>query len=293
MHITFLGLGPMGIAVATRLLEAGHALTVWNRTPAPAKALAARGARHASSPAEAASEAEVVFTMLHDDEAVRSVMWAGGVLAALPTGAAHVSLSTISPALARELDLAHGEHGQRYLAAPVFGRPGVAAEGKLWLAVAGPAALLGQLAPVLETFSRGRTVVGAEPAAAHALKLAGNFLITATIASWSEAFQVAERDGVAPELLLEAVNDALFQSTWLRNYGSYMLRPPDPVTASVTLGAKDMRLFREAAATAGLQAPLAALFSSLLAGAVEDGLGQADWAGGLHRSMQIRGRNKE
>ncbi len=137
MDIGFIGLGNMGQGMAANLLEAGHRVTVYNRSPEKAEALVQQGATAARSVAEA-SGGEVVFTMLADDGAVENVtLGEHGVLASLRPGATHVSSSTISVALARRLAAAHGDAGQRYVSAPVFGRPEAATAAKLFVVVAG------------------------------------------------------------------------------------------------------------------------------------------------------------
>jgi 3-hydroxyisobutyrate dehydrogenase-like beta-hydroxyacid dehydrogenase len=125
MKIGFLGIGNMGAAIAPNLITAGHDVSVWNRSPDKAEALVAKGATHAATPAEA-SKAEFVFTMLADDAAVEGV--ADDILGNLEDGGIHISLSTISVALAEKLTEAHAAKGQHFVSAPVFGRPAAAAE---------------------------------------------------------------------------------------------------------------------------------------------------------------------
>jgi 3-hydroxyisobutyrate dehydrogenase-like beta-hydroxyacid dehydrogenase len=133
MRVGFIGLGNMGSGMAANLLKAGHALTVYNRTPAKAEALVVEGARLGKTPREAA-RGDVVITMLADDAAVESVAFGpDGVLAGLKTLSIHISMSTISVALAERLASAHQAARQRFVAAPVFGRPEAAAAGKLFI----------------------------------------------------------------------------------------------------------------------------------------------------------------
>src|SRR2546427_13012999 len=125
----------MGLPMARNLLQAGYTLTVYNRTRARADQLQQLDPVVADSPAAAARDAEVLVTMVADDAALEDVMLGPhGALAALPRGAIHVSMSTISPALARRLAELHKAAGQTYVAAPVFGRPAAAEAKKLWLA---------------------------------------------------------------------------------------------------------------------------------------------------------------
>lgn len=286
MNIAFLGLGLMGRAVARHLVQHGTTVTVWNRTAAAAEPLTALGARAADTPAEAVRGAEVVLTMLHDDAALESVLFGQGALVAMAAGAVHVSLSTISVSLAKRLEAEHANRKQELVGSPVFGRPAIAEEGKLWLAVGGAADAIERVSALLDAFSRGRSVAGNRAFQAHALKLGGNFLITAMIASLSEALTYAEANELAPDAFLETVNSALFQSVFYANYGKVMLHPPEQVAASVELGEKDTRLFQQAAAEVGIATPLADAFHDRLAAAIAAGAGSADWAAGYYEQVR-------
>jgi 3-hydroxyisobutyrate dehydrogenase-like beta-hydroxyacid dehydrogenase len=280
MQIAFLGLGQMGIAIARLLLDKGHDVTVWNRTVSTANSLVECGARPAETAAGAVCSADVVFTMLFDDHAVEDVLFDQKTLEAIPAHAIHVSLSTISVALAQRLEVEHTAHNQRFLSVPVFGRPAVAAEGKLWLVIAGASDAIAEVTPLLEAFSRGSTIVGTRPSQANAVKLGGNFLITSMIASLSEAFTVAEAQGIDAGVFLETINSALFQSAFVGNYGKLMTAPPETPGATLKLGAKDTRLFREAAHSVETPTPLADLYQHQLKTAIDAGRGDQDWAAG-------------
>jgi 3-hydroxyisobutyrate dehydrogenase-like beta-hydroxyacid dehydrogenase len=276
--------------MAKLLLKAGRELAVWNRTAEKARELSAEGAVAAERAADAVKDAQVVFSMLNDDAAVESVVLGDaehdGILKSLKPGAVHVSLSTISVALSRRLTGAHAKSGSEFVAAPVFGRPNVAAEGKLWIVVAGKESAVAVARPLLERMSRGLTVVSDEPWRAHALKVGGNFLITAMIESLSEAMVFAEAQGIDPGLFLDTVNNALFRSPLYEAYGKVMLDPPEQPAATIALGAKDMGLFRQAAGDAEMRAPLADHFAADLARAAEAGLKDRDWAAGLYQLAQ-------
>lgn len=290
MQIAFLGLGKMGFAMAKRLLDAGSSVVAWNRTVTKSHELAAHGGTLATSPAEAVAGAEVVLTMLFDDAAHEDVLLVkGGALDAMRPGTLHISLSTISVALSQCLTEEHHRRGQSFVAAPVFGRPNVAEEGRLWIVVAGEETAIQKARPVLEPMSRGISIVGREPRQAHALKLGGNFLISAMIHSLSEAFVYAESQGIDPSDFLNAVNSALFQSPFYAAYGNVMLHPPAQPGATVELGAKDLRLLREAAAGQHTNLSLADEMARIFAEAEREGLGQIDWAVGQYRMAQKRG----
>ncbi len=321
--IAFLGLGKMGMAVARSLLRSGHQLTVWNRSAEKAEALAGEGATAAKTPADAVRGAEIVFTMLSDDAAIRGVVFGeskggenkggenkaaessgagqssdrssgqssdhssgtagAGMLGAMAPGAIHACLSTISVRLARHLAASHAERKQHFVGAPVFGRPNIAEQGKLWITVAGPEAALATLRPVLEQICRGITVVSGQAWQAHALKLGGNLMITAMNQTLGEAFVYARSQGIDPDLFHQAVNSALFQSPLYEAYGKTILHPPEHPEATVVLAVKDTRLVREAAADANTRMGLADYFADVLHRAEEAGFRDQDWAVGQYR----------
>ena len=183
MNIGFIGLGNMGAAIAGRLLQAGHTLCVWNRSPEPARRLAERGAQVAAS-AQEAFRGDVVCSMLSDDQVTRAVLIDSGVLARATPGATriHVNMATISAALGDELAERHRERGVGYVAAPVLGRPDVAAAGKLTVLLAGPRESVESVQPLLEgTVGHKIWRFGERASQANVVKLAVNFMLAAEI----------------------------------------------------------------------------------------------------------------
>ena len=281
----------MGTPMALRLLAAGHELSVWNRTEARTEPLIREGAIAAATPAEAELGADAVITMLFDDAAHEEVLFGpNGLVDALSPGALHISMSTISVKLSERLTREHARRGQAFVGAPVFGRPNVAEEGRLWIVVAGEEDAVAKARPLLEPLSRGISVVGTEPQQAHAVKLGGNFLIGAMIYSMSESFVYAESLGIAPEAFLEAVNNALFQSPYYAAYGKVMLHPPERPGATVALGAKDVRMLREAAASRNVRLSLADNLAEILTETEREGLGGEDWPVSQYRMAQRRSK---
>jgi 3-hydroxyisobutyrate dehydrogenase-like beta-hydroxyacid dehydrogenase len=290
MRIGFLGLGKMGVPMALRLMAAGHELAVWNRTEGRTEPLLREGAIAAATPAEAELGADAVITMLFDDAATEEVLFgANGLLDALEPGGLHIACGTISVALSERLTAEHARRGIDFVAAPVFGRPTVAEQGRLWIVAAGEEKAVERARPVLAPMARGISVVGRAPRQANAVKLGGNFLISAMIHALGEAFVFAEAQGVAPALFLETVNSALFQSAFYAAYGNVMLNPPEVPGATVLLGQKDLRLLREAAAERGTRLSLADALAEIFAEARTLGLGEEDWAVGQYRMAQRRG----
>ena len=289
MKIGFLGLGAMGTPMAHRLIAAGHELSVWNRTEGRTEPLLREGAIAAATPAETELGADAVITMLFDDYAHEEVLFgSNGLIDALTPATLHIACSTISVALSERLTREHAKRGIPFVAAPVFGRPNVAQDGKLWIVMAGPAEHVERARPLLEPLSRGISVVGDEPRQAHALKLGGNFLISAMIHSLGESFVYAQSQGLDPQVFLDAVNSALFQSPFYAGYTKVMLHPPETPGATIELGAKDLRLFREAAAAGGARLSLAENLAQVFDEARHQGLGKEDWAVGQYKMAQRR-----
>ncbi len=287
MKIGFLGLGKMGAPMAKHLITAGHELRVWNRTEGKTEPLLREGAIAAATPAEAELGADAVITMLFDDAANEEVIFGpNGLMDALSPGVLHLSCSTISVALSERLTGEHARRGIDFVAAPAFGRPEVAEQGRLWIVVAGEEGAVARARPLLEPLSRGISVVGTEPPMAHAVKLGGNFLISAMIQSLSQAFVFAAGQGIDAETFLETVNSALFQSPFYAAYGRVMLHPPGHPGATIELGEKDLRLLREAAASRGTRLNLPETLAQVFAQARAAGLAEEDWAVGMYRISQ-------
>ena len=274
MKVGFIGLGNMGAAIAPNLVTAGHEVTVWNRSPEKADPLVARGAIRAATPAEA-SRGDAVFTMLADDAAVEGV--SGDILANLPAGGVHISLNTISVALADKLTEAHAARGQNFVSAPVFGRPPVAAEGKLFIAAAGSADAIAKAMPLLEIIGQKVQVFGEKPSAANLVKLAGNFLIVNVTEALGEAMALVAKGGVEKADLLEFLTSTLFGAPIYKNYGALIVSEKfEPAGFAAVLAAKDMRLAGEAADTLGVSMPMNELLRARLGRLVDGGEGHLD-----------------
>ncbi len=249
MQIGFLGLGQMGAAIAMNLVRARHDVAVWNRTAAKARAFAEAGATFAATPQDACIDREIVFTMLSDDDALRNVLQGEtGLMAGLAAGALHISMSTISTRTAAEVCARHTERGQRFVSAPVFGRPDAAAAAKLFIVAAGHDEDLARAAPAFAAIGQRVFQVGSTPSAANLVKLCGNFMILAAIEALGESFALAEKGGVEKATLLEVLTNSLFDAPVYRNYGATVLqgkyRPPG---FAAPLGLKDMRLVGQSA----------------------------------------------
>jgi 3-hydroxyisobutyrate dehydrogenase-like beta-hydroxyacid dehydrogenase len=275
MRVGFIGLGHMGSGMAANLVRAGHEVTVYNRSPAKAEALVALGAKAAASVVEAC-QGDVVITMLANDEAVESVVLGrDGIIASLPAGVLHVSSSTISIALSQRLAEEHAKASQRFVAAPVFGRPDVAAVGGLFVIVGGEPAAVEAATPLLEAIGQRTFVVSDTPKAANLVKLSGNFLIASMIESLGEAFALVAKGGVDQGRYLEILTSSLFDAPLYKTYGGLIASGVfEPAGFAAPLGQKDIRLALAAAEDLRVPMPVASLlrdrFLTLLAHGGDD-----------------------
>lgn len=280
MRIGFIGLGAMGAAMAANLVKGGHEVTVWNRSPEAARPLAEQGARVASKPAEVAEGADVIHGMLANDAAVRQVLFDGGVLDALPRGAVHVNHATISVALARELVDAHETRGLGFVAAPVFGRPEVAAAGGLNIVVSGKPKAVATVQPLLELLAAKVWPMGDDPIRATIVKIGGNFMIGAAIESMAEATALTRAHGVSAADFLDVMSNSLFAAPVFKNYGGQIARDTyTPAGFKLSLGFKDVGLARSAAEAERVPMPLASVLHDTLLESLAQGDGDIDWAG--------------
>src|ERR1700674_2334583 len=196
MKVGFIGLGHMGAGMAASLLKAGHDVTVYNRTRTKVEALVAQGAKAAASVSDACS-GDAVITMLANDDAVESVVFSdGSIIGRLLAGAIHISSSTISVALSERLEAAHAKAGQRFVAAPVFGRPDIAAAGQLFVIAAGAPDAVKSAAPLFAAIGKRTFVISETPKAANLVKLSGTFLSASVIESLGEAMALVAKGGV-------------------------------------------------------------------------------------------------
>jgi 3-hydroxyisobutyrate dehydrogenase-like beta-hydroxyacid dehydrogenase len=278
--IGFIGLGGMGLAMATSLLKAGFGLRVFNRTAEKAKPLLELGANIARTPAEAASPGGIVVTIVSNDRALEDVtLGTNGLLSRLGAGV-HLSMSTIAPRTARHLADLHRERGSHYVASPVFGKPEVAAHAKLWIATSGDAAARLRVRPLQETMGQSVFEFGDEPGAANVIKLAGNFMLGAAIESMAEAFTLAQKHGVPRHQTYEFFTLTLFDCFVYRGYGELIASERyQPIGAKPSLIRKDYGLILDAAAEGLVPMPLANLIHERLTATVAKGREDADWAG--------------
>lgn len=291
MKIAFIGLGRMGQAMAGRLLDAGQDVLLYNRTPEKLAALVAKGGRVAVSVAEAASEADLIITMLSDDEALRKVaLDPGGIVGSAPAGAIHMAMGTHDVQFIRSVAEAHAEAGQSFVAAPVLGRPEAVADGKAGVVVGGDPAAVSKCTLILNILGRRTFAAGADPGSAAAMKLANNFLLACAIEAMGEAFSLALKNGVDNNVFHDMITDGLFASPAYNTYARIIAdKSYDKVGFTVALALKDVDLALAAGAAAGVPLPSGNICRERLLGAIANGDAQKDWASMAHEQARASG----
>jgi len=266
--IGFIGLGNLGQPLASNLLNAGYALRVYNRTASKAEPLVAQGAQQVSRPVDAVTSGGIVVTILWGDASVESIVTSDGFLEQLGQGGIHLSMSTISPEMAKKLAAMHAQHGSVYVEAPIFGGSEAAVAQQLWIPFAGPQIAKERIRPLLKAMGgQGIVDFGEEVGAATLVKLVGNFLIVSAGQSLREALAMAENNGVDPKAVLDMLTTAptLFPAPIYQRHGKRIVEDTKAAPfrqSKVPL--KDIGLFKKTAQQVDSATPIASLLYDLL-----------------------------
>lgn len=278
MKVGFIGLGHMGRGMAGRLLEAGHDVTVYNRTSGKAQALIERGAHLAGRVADAC-QGDAVITMLADDRAVEKVVLGeNGVLQSLGKRTIHVSISTIGVALCERLTDLHATAGHRFVSAPVFGRPDAAAAGKLYIVAAGARDDIAACTPLFDAMGQKTVQIGDRPQTANLVKLSGNFLTASVMEALGEAMALVRKAGIDPHRYFEALTSTLFTGPVFTRYGGLIADQNFQPGFAAPLAEKDIRLTLAAAESLRVPMPLASLVHDRLQTLIARGGENLDWS---------------
>ncbi|MDB5111002.1 MAG: 6-phosphogluconate dehydrogenase [Mucilaginibacter sp.] len=285
--IGFIGLGNMGLNMAKSLIIAGYNLQVYNRTLSKADELDNGSIIKCKTPAEAATGVSTIITMLSEDEIVKeATAGENGLLQTLPKYAVHISMSSISPETAVYLADLHHSAGNYYLAAPVFGRPEAAAAKKLWICVSGEQKAKEMAHPILEAMGQGIIDFGENAGGANVVKIAGNFMIMASMEMMAEAYTLAEKNGLDRAKVADFFSSTLFNAPIFQNYGKMIANKQyQPVGFKAKLGYKDARLAFKLSQQCETPMPFASIVHNRLLTAVAKGLGDSDWAEGVSRGV--------
>jgi len=292
-NVALLGLGHMGQAVAERLLDRGHHLTVWNRSPEAAARLAADGARVAATPADVWSEAPVAITFLADDHAVKEVcLGRGGLLDGPPSGCRLIEMSTISAECSARIAAQASRAGVGYLRAPVSGNPTVVRSGNLGIIVSGDRRTFERSRPLLSDIGPNIFHVG-EAEEARIVKLAINAMIAGTMGLLAEAIVLAETFGLDRRQLLEVAQGSAIASPFLAYKTQPLIDRDYTPTFSTTGMTKDLDLALEAARTTLVSLPLTTLVADQFRRSAAAGLGPLDMLAVLPMLQDDAGRQSD
>jgi 3-hydroxyisobutyrate dehydrogenase-like beta-hydroxyacid dehydrogenase len=278
--IGFIGLGSMGFPIARNLLTSGYRVRVFNRTKAKAMPLVKAGATLVDREEEVFETGGIVFSILSDDDAVRSVTVGNAeFLRRLGPGGVHVSMSTISPATARYLAEQHSKHEVSYLGSPVSGRPDRAAARKLFVLLAGKREAKERVRPLLETIGERIFDFGEDPWSSNIAKLALNFNVLAAVECMAESFAFAEKNGIARARMAELLSETLFGGIVYKGYGQQVAQQIyEPAAFRLRLGWKDLRLLLETAQETGTPMPVGSLLRDRMLTAIAKERGDFDWS---------------
>ena len=275
--ITFLGLGNLGTPIAESLIQSGFELTVWNRTKSKADSLAALGATVVNDPLEAITPGGIVISVLADDAVVEE-LFSLELIEKLGQGGIHVSMSTISPETSRQLSKIHSWSGVDYVAAPIFARPEAVVAKVGNICVSGNQEARERVKPILQTFVKGIYDFGDDPGAANVVKLAGNFMIAASLEMMGEAFTMAEKNGIPRQDIYEMLTQTLFAAPVFQNYGKIVAQQVyEPVAFRLPLGLKDINLTLKTASDVHVPMPMADLIRNRFISAIARGRDNLDW----------------
>ncbi|MDP9840853.1 NAD(P)-dependent oxidoreductase [Streptosporangium lutulentum] len=275
MRVSVLGMGSMGRALALRLLERGHVVTIWNRTPGKAAEVVDAGAVEASSPIEAARGTEAVLMSLADDRAVRDVMTRLADLGSDPGGPIVADMSTVSPDTSRALvDLVPGG---RFVAAPILGGPQAVVEGQAMGLLGGERDLVDRLKPIWpDLFATRWYYCGGDPGNALTYKLLNNYLMMSGIAVIAEVVATGQAAGLDEAMLREFLFQWPTVAPALHNRLDGILGDDHRGWFTTSLGAKDVRLTVEVAESRGIDLPIARLVERRYEEAAERGWSDSD-----------------
>jgi len=262
--IGFIGLGNLGLPIATNLLNAGYALRVYNRTASKAEVLVAQGAHLATRPVDAVTDGGIVASLVWDGAALESVVTSDGFLERLGPGGIHIAMSTMLPETAKRLAALHAQHGCAYVEAPIFGRPEAAVAHQLWMPFAGPQQAKERVRPILQAMgAQGIFDFGEEVGAANIVKLVGNFLISSAGYSMREALSMAEKNGVDPQAVVDMLTSTLLSAPIYKSYGKRIAEKNAPFSQNA-IPLKDVGFFQNTAQQVELPTPIAGLLLELL-----------------------------
>lgn len=276
-QIGWIGAGRMGVPMAGFLLQAGYPVRVYSRTAASRQKLVVRGAAEAQSVADCARGADIVFSCVSDDAALREVaLGPGGVLANLQPGAVFAETSTVSVEVSEQVAEEAARRGVAYLRMPISGNAAQADKGDLTVLASGPQDAWNRIKPVCEHFSKTQVYLGAGEQA-RIMKLVVNALVYAFAQTMAEALTLGRKSGLDWSAMLDALAQSTFASPWLKVKAELLKRRDFTPTMTPRLALKDIDLMLACARAQQVPMPMTALTRQLMQMLVGEGLGDEDY----------------
>ena len=276
--IAFLGLGNLGYPIAESLINSGFDVTVWNRTASKADPLVKLGAKTVENPIDAITPGGLVFSVIADDAGLEE-LFSMELIEKLGKGGVHISMSTIAPETSRQLSQVHDWYEASYVAAPIFARPEAVKSAMGNICISGKEAPKERIKPIIQTFVKGIYDFGEDPGAANVIKLAGNFMIAASLEMMGEAFTMAEKSGISRQSIYEMLTGTLFAAPVFQNYGKMVANQDyDNVAFRLPLGLKDINLTLKAASDVNVPMPIADIVRNRFISALAKDRENLDWA---------------
>jgi len=271
--IAYIGLGIMGRGMVANLLKAGYPVTVWNRTPERAAPLVEKGAKLATTPAEAVKDAEVIMYCLSDDAAVEDLLWgAGALLTGVHAGQVAIDMTTVHPDTSRKSAAAYADKGVEFLDAPVFGSKNEAANGGLWIVVGGKREVYDRMLPILEVLSETTHYMGQTPMGAS-MKLVGNTIVAFQLEAIGEAMILATKAGLNPHDVLGVLHVTDFKSPMFDGVGNALVNRVFETYFALNLMLKDANLISRFAQDLKVPMPALSVVREMIKGGVNRGWG--------------------
>lgn len=283
--IAYLGMGIMGSGMAANLVDAGHDVTVWNRTKQKCKPLEEKGAKVADTPSDAIAGAEVVMYCLADDDAVSDVVFGeDGLLAGAAAGQLFVDMSTVHPDTSRREATAYEAKEASFVDAPVFGTKPHAAGGELWIVAGGSRDDMDRLKPLFEPISQSVHHMG-DVGKGASMKLVGNMVVASMMETLGEAMTLAKKADLPMDEVLEVLDETDFQSPLFKGVGSSVLDRNFETSFALKWMLKDANLIAAFARDLNVPAPAASVVCEQLKASVNQGWGE-DNASSVIRQLE-------
>ena len=277
-NLGFIGLGAMGSRMANRLLDKGHIVTGYNRTRSKAQWLVDRGMKWGDSPRAVAEAADVIFVMVADSKALEAVsIGADGFLANLREGKVIVDISTVSPAVSRDVAEKVRATGADMVDAPVSGSVSTLEAGKLSVMVGGRRATFDRIKPILDDIGPKVTHVG-DNGLGISIKIAHNLSLAVQMLAFSEGVLLAEKSGISREVAVDVLTHSVIASPMVQYRGPFVLKLPDESWFNINLMQKDLMLALEMGRRLDVPLPTTAVTNEFLTAARGMGLAEHDFA---------------